>query len=121
MRGKPNRKNSLALRQHGRLRKIKVCWFVLKESHSWVSCFSLSWQHLLQLTALGKKEEKSDSFAEKMATQVIKNLQIKVSNIHVRYEDRFTNPEKPFSIGVTLKSLAFQVWHSELRPFLEIR
>ena len=56
-----------------------------------------------------KKDEKSDSFAEKMATQVIKNLQIKVSNIHIRYEDRFTNPAKPFSIGITLKNLAFQV------------
>lgn len=32
-------------------------------------------------------EEKKDSFAEKLATQVIKNLQVKVSSIHLRYED----------------------------------
>ena len=54
-------------------------------------------------------DKKSDSFAEKMATQVIKNLQVNVSNIHVRYEDRFTNPGAPFSLGVTLKGLSFQV------------
>uniref|UniRef100_A0A4W3HA74 Vacuolar protein sorting 13 homolog C n=1 Tax=Callorhinchus milii TaxID=7868 RepID=A0A4W3HA74_CALMI len=33
------------------------------------------------------KEEKKDSFVEKLATQVIKNLQIKITSIHVRYED----------------------------------
>ena len=57
-----------------------------------------------------KTEKKPDSFAEKLATQVIKNLQVEVSDIHVRYEDVHTNPSKPFSVGVTLKNLSFQVW-----------
>ena len=33
------------------------------------------------------KLEKQDSFVEKLVTQVIKNVQVKISNIHVRYED----------------------------------
>lgn len=33
------------------------------------------------------KLEKQDTFMEKLVTQVIKNLQVKISNIHVRYED----------------------------------
>uniref|UniRef100_A0A8C3SRI4 Vacuolar protein sorting 13 homolog A n=1 Tax=Chelydra serpentina TaxID=8475 RepID=A0A8C3SRI4_CHESE len=33
------------------------------------------------------QEEKQDTFVEKLVTQVIKNLQVKISNIHVRYED----------------------------------
>lgn len=33
------------------------------------------------------KDEKKDTFAEKMATQVIKNLQVKITSIHIRYED----------------------------------
>uniref|UniRef100_A0A3B4Z0W4 Vacuolar protein sorting 13 homolog A n=1 Tax=Stegastes partitus TaxID=144197 RepID=A0A3B4Z0W4_9TELE len=33
------------------------------------------------------KLEKQDTFVEKLVTQVIKNLQVKISNIHVRYED----------------------------------
>ncbi|XP_064645587.1 intermembrane lipid transfer protein VPS13C-like isoform X5 [Lineus longissimus] len=55
-----------------------------------------------------ENKPKEDTFAEKLATQIIKNLQVRVSNIHVRYEDRFTNPKKPFSIGVTLHDLNFQ-------------
>ena len=33
------------------------------------------------------KLEKQDTFVEKLVTQVIKNVQVKISNIHVRYED----------------------------------
>uniref|UniRef100_A0A8C2GG89 Vacuolar protein sorting 13 homolog A n=1 Tax=Cyprinus carpio TaxID=7962 RepID=A0A8C2GG89_CYPCA len=33
------------------------------------------------------EKEKQDTFVEKLVTQVIKNLQVKISNIHVRYED----------------------------------
>lgn len=36
---------------------------------------------------LDKAEEKQDTFVEKLVTQVIKNLQLKISNIHIRYED----------------------------------
>ena len=60
------------------------------------------------------KQEKQDSFAEKLASNIIKNLQVEVSNIHIRYEDRFTNPAKPVSIGVTLRGLSFQVRKSNI-------
>lgn len=56
-----------------------------------------------------EKEPKKDSFAEKMAAQIIKNLQIQIRNIHVRYEDAYTDPKNPFSIGVSLAELLFQV------------
>ncbi|KAM7329987.1 hypothetical protein ACRRTK_011600 [Alexandromys fortis] len=36
-------------------------------------------------------EEKQDTFSEKLITQIIKNLQVKISNIHVRYEDDTTD------------------------------
>ncbi|XP_052264161.1 intermembrane lipid transfer protein VPS13A-like [Dreissena polymorpha] len=62
------------------------------------------------------KEKKKDSFAEKFATQVIKNLQVEVRNIHVRYEDKYTNPLQPFSIGVTLKELLFRTTDSNWQP-----
>ena len=51
----------------------------------------------------------SDSFAEKLATNVIKNLQVQVKDIHIRYEDEFTNPDNPFAAGITLRGLQFQV------------
>jgi len=54
----------------------------------------------------GKEKEEPDSFAEKLATQVIKNLQVTIKNIHIRYEDSITTPGFPFSIGVTLDELS---------------
>lgn len=39
------------------------------------------------LSAEKRQEEKKDTFMEKLATQVIKNLQVKISSIHLRYED----------------------------------
>ncbi|KAL4641944.1 vacuolar protein sorting-associated protein 13C isoform X1 [Arapaima gigas] len=53
-------------------------------------------------------DEKKDTFAEKLATQVIKNLQIKISSIHIRYEDDLSDPERPLSMGVTLAELSLQ-------------
>ncbi|VDN36476.1 unnamed protein product, partial [Cylicostephanus goldi] len=49
-----------------------------------------------------------DTFVEKMVTQVIKNLQVSISNIHVRFEDKYTNRHRPFVAGVTLEKLDFQ-------------
>jgi hypothetical protein len=43
---------------------------------------------------------------EKVATQIIKNVQVKITDIHIRYEDKVTKPEHPFSLGVTLHNLS---------------
>uniref|UniRef100_A0A803W735 Vacuolar protein sorting 13 homolog A n=1 Tax=Ficedula albicollis TaxID=59894 RepID=A0A803W735_FICAL len=51
------------------------------------------------------KEEKQDTFVEKLVTQVIKNLQLKISNIHIRYEDDITNRDNPLSFGISLQNL----------------
>ena len=76
-------------------------------------CKIFSCQHvcssLIFLHSDKPKDPKEDSFAEKLATNVIKNLQINIKDIHIRYEDRHSNPKKPFSVGVTLKELLFQV------------
>ncbi|XP_038556520.1 vacuolar protein sorting-associated protein 13C isoform X2 [Micropterus salmoides] len=70
-------------------------------------------QHIeeaLQTAARREKpqEEKKDTFVEKMATQVIKNLQVKISSIHLRYEDDLSDPQRPLSVGVTLSELSLQ-------------
>lgn len=46
------------------------------------------------------KEEKKDTFLEKLATQVIKNVQVKITGIHVKYEDDVStwNMLSPFYI-----------------------
>nr|XP_039248521.1 vacuolar protein sorting-associated protein 13C-like isoform X1 [Styela clava] len=73
---------------------------------------------------LAKKLEKKDTapkqdgFVEKLATQVIKNIQVSVKNIHVRYEDDVTIPGQPFALGVTLNSLALQTTNEDWVPTL---
>ncbi|XP_060923538.1 intermembrane lipid transfer protein VPS13C isoform X1 [Limanda limanda] len=65
-------------------------------------------EEALQLAARREKpqEEKKDTLMEKLATQVIKNLQVKISSIHVRFEDDLSDPEHPLSVGVTLSELS---------------
>uniref|UniRef100_A0A8D2LEQ8 Vacuolar protein sorting 13 homolog A n=1 Tax=Varanus komodoensis TaxID=61221 RepID=A0A8D2LEQ8_VARKO len=53
--------------------------------------------------------EKQDTFLEKLITQVIRNLQLKISNIHIRYEDDITNKDIPLSFGVSLQNLSLQL------------
>ncbi|TPP62890.1 Vacuolar protein sorting-associated protein 13C [Fasciola gigantica] len=58
---------------------------------------------------IGKKEEpKSDSFGEKLAAQIVKNLQVDIKNVHIRYEDSHSVPGQIFSLGITLSGLMFQ-------------
>ncbi|MGH0128153.1 UNVERIFIED_CONTAM: hypothetical protein FKN15_061461 [Acipenser sinensis] len=64
------------------------------------------------------KEEKQDTFIEKLVTQVIKNLQVKISNIHIRYEDDITNPKSPLSFGVSLQNLSLQTADRNWNPCL---
>ncbi|TRY56689.1 hypothetical protein DNTS_012966 [Danionella cerebrum] len=67
-------------------------------------------EETLQLVARREKpqDEKKDTFAEKLATQVIKNLQVKITSIHIRYEDDVSDPQKPLSMGMTLSELSLQ-------------
>ncbi|XP_026072516.1 vacuolar protein sorting-associated protein 13C-like isoform X6 [Carassius auratus] len=67
-------------------------------------------EETLQLVARREKpqEEKKDTFAEKLATQVIKNLQVKITSIHIRYEDDVSDPQRPLAMGMTLSELSLQ-------------
>ena len=39
-----------------------------------------------------------------------------VEDVHIRYEDNITNPQRPFAVGVTLKNLSLEstdeAWNS---------
>ncbi|KAG8576312.1 hypothetical protein GDO81_009827 [Engystomops pustulosus] len=64
------------------------------------------------------KEEKKDTFLEKLAAQVIKNLQVKITNIHIRYEDDITDAYVPVSVGMTLAELSLQTSSESWKPSL---
>ncbi|KAH9368568.1 hypothetical protein HPB48_007122 [Haemaphysalis longicornis] len=63
-----------------------------------------------------QREEKQDTFVEKLTAQIIKNLQIRIRNIHIRYEDSFTVPGRPFSFGITLYNLSFDTTNEQWEP-----
>lgn len=57
---------------------------------------------------LEKDKPKADkSFTEKLVAQIINNVQVRIKNVHLRYEDRTTS-QIPFAIGITLASLEVQ-------------
>ncbi|XP_068814299.1 intermembrane lipid transfer protein VPS13C isoform X2 [Struthio camelus] len=62
------------------------------------------------------KEEKKDTFLEKLATQVIKNVQVKITGIHVKYEDDITDPQRPLSLGMTLGELSLLTTNENWTP-----
>ena len=51
------------------------------------------------------KEDGGDSFVQKLLANIFKNLVVTVTDVHIRYEDRQTNPDNPFGAGVTLDRL----------------
>ncbi|XP_012972859.1 vacuolar protein sorting-associated protein 13C isoform X2 [Mesocricetus auratus] len=62
------------------------------------------------------KEAKKDTFLEKLATQVIKNVQVKITDIHIKYEDDVTDPERPLSFGVTLGEFSLLTTNEHWTP-----
>lgn len=44
------------------------------------------------------------TFTEKLVAQIINNVQIRIRNVHIRYEDRSTSVI-PFALGITLGTL----------------
>lgn len=63
-----------------------------------------------------KDEKKQDTFTEKLVTQIVKNLQVRITDIHIRYEDNFSNPKHPFGVGFTLHNLSFETTDDKWNP-----
>lgn len=51
------------------------------------------------------KPKEDKTFAEKLSTQIINNVQIKISDIHIRYEDN-VSCANPFAFGITLSNFS---------------
>jgi hypothetical protein len=42
--------------------------------------------------------------------QIIRNIELQIHDLHIRFEDNYSKPEHPFSIGVTLKGIEIKVY-----------
>lgn len=61
------------------------------------------------------KEAKKDTFLEKLATQVIKNVQVKITDIHIKYEDDVSGFSiLSWSLNVFYDILYLTVFHLQI-------
>lgn len=53
------------------------------------------------------EETQNESFTTQLVTKIVDNLQVTIKNIHFRYEDAISHPERElFSFGFTLEGLS---------------
>ncbi|EKX53475.1 hypothetical protein GUITHDRAFT_53320, partial [Guillardia theta CCMP2712] len=61
-------------------------------------------------------EKVSESFYSKLITKIVDNVQIHISQIHVRYEDSTVHASHPFCAGVLLNHLSIESTNSTWKP-----
>ncbi|KAJ3291062.1 hypothetical protein HK104_006345 [Borealophlyctis nickersoniae] len=73
------------------------------------------------LSARGKQpnlgnEKHDSSFITSLVTKIVDNLQITMKNIHIRYEDKISNLNAPFAVGLTLQEFSAVSTDNEWHP-----
>ncbi|CAG8552629.1 14898_t:CDS:10 [Dentiscutata erythropus] len=67
-----------------------------------------------------EEDQKNQSFMTKLVTKIVDNLQISIKNIHIRYEDKLSDPGHPFAVGFTLSEFSAVSTDSNWKPaFIE--
>jgi hypothetical protein len=61
-------------------------------------------------------EEPQGSYTARLVNKILSNIQLKVSDIHVRYEDTYTDPERPLALGIMLKSFTAESTNERWQP-----
>ncbi|XP_072553553.1 intermembrane lipid transfer protein VPS13D isoform X2 [Salminus brasiliensis] len=55
-------------------------------------------------------EQKGESYwysvTASVVTRIVENIELKIQGVHLRFEDNFSNPEKPFAFGVCIKNVS---------------
>ncbi|XP_071432103.1 intermembrane lipid transfer protein VPS13D isoform X4 [Pithys albifrons albifrons] len=69
---------------------------------------------LLALEEKWKKEQqqKGESYwysvTASVVTRIVENIELKIQDVHLRFEDGVTNPSQPFAFGVCIKNVSMQ-------------
>ena len=61
-------------------------------------------------------EEVPSSFTSRLITKMADNMQLRVSNIHLRYEDEYADAAHPFALGLMLQGFSAESTDTEWRP-----
>ncbi|KAM6924954.1 intermembrane lipid transfer protein VPS13D [Xenentodon cancila] len=54
------------------------------------------------------------SVTASVVTRIVENIELKIQSVHLRFEDDFSNPEKPFCFGVCINNVSAQNPSNEL-------
>ncbi|XP_058711402.1 intermembrane lipid transfer protein VPS13D [Poecile atricapillus] len=69
---------------------------------------------LLALEEKWKKEQqqKGESYwysvTASVVTRIVENIELKIQDVHLRFEDGVTNPSQPFAFGICIKNVSMQ-------------
>nr|XP_021397725.1 vacuolar protein sorting-associated protein 13D isoform X2 [Lonchura striata domestica] len=69
---------------------------------------------LLALEEKWKKEQqqKGESYwysvTASVVTRIVENIELKIQDVHLRFEDGVTNPSRPFAFGICIKNVSMQ-------------
>lgn len=67
-------------------------------------------------TNITEDPTQNQGFIQALATKIVNNLQVTVTNIHIRYEDNLSCPGHPFAAGVTLAGFTAETTDSDWSP-----
>ncbi|KAK8381851.1 hypothetical protein O3P69_015099 [Scylla paramamosain] len=67
----------------------------------------------------GDQTANQDGFFEKLCSQIIRNIQIFIKDIHIRYEDGLSCQNSQFAAGITLSNLSIQSTGADWIPRLD--
>uniref|UniRef100_A0A8C5KJ01 Vacuolar protein sorting 13D n=1 Tax=Jaculus jaculus TaxID=51337 RepID=A0A8C5KJ01_JACJA len=64
------------------------------------------------LQALEEKWKKGESYwysvTASVVTRIVENIELKIQDVHLRFEDGVTNPAHPFAFGICIKNVSMQ-------------
>nr|XP_023697192.1 vacuolar protein sorting-associated protein 13D isoform X3 [Paramormyrops kingsleyae] len=59
-----------------------------------------------------EREQKGESYwysvTASLVTRIVENIELKIQDVHLRFEDDFSNPSKPYAFGVCIKNVSAQ-------------
>ena len=57
----------------------------------------------------------------RLALRVLDNMQLDIKNVHVRFEDRLSNPERPFAAGIFCRELSLFTTNANFKKAIRDR
>lgn len=109
---KEAKERQLALIEEAKAREIAGIFIESQSTNILTIC------HVLSTVTSANNSQENDGFVAKLAAQILQNLLVTVEDVHIRFEDNITFPDRPFAFGITLKKLALESTDSSWIPTL---